>query len=172
MKAFLNLLAVILLFVVIWALYLSFQNEKKEKAKLEKEKLLKERKRLLQECKEKERLRDRLNRKFRWWLYPGYVIMLISFAGVSAALSLFFAAGLYFEDMLKGAAIAEVIIMVIALFILQKPIEFKYLLNQFAPYIKKKVFGKHIHIDSEIQIKHSRIQEIDEIVKLMDKSPY
>lgn len=169
MKGFLNLMAlffIILLFVIVYQLY---KKGITEEAQEKKKRLLKERESRVNENQQKEKLRDYLERKFKIWLYPGYTFLIISFLGFSTLFTLLLFPEFNAEKMFLGGAVTEIVLMIITLYFCQKTHEFKFILNQFAPFLRKKVFGENINIDSEIEKNYVRINEIDDEIKELDK---
>ena len=169
MKGFLKLLALFFLILLIVIVYQLWKKEVSEEAKQKKERLLKERERRVSETQQKERLRDYLERKFKKWLYPGYTILIITFLVISAMFTLLFCSEFNTEKLFVGAGVTEAVLIVITVFVYQKTYEFKFILNQFAPFLRKKVFGENINIDSEIESGYVRINEIDDEIKQLDK---
>lgn len=168
MKGFLKLLALFFIILLIVIVYQLWKKEVTEEARQKKERLLKERESRVNETQQKEKLRDYLERKFKTWLYPGYTILILTFLTVSAMFTLFLCSELSTEKLFVGAGVTEAVLMVVALYIYQKAHEFKYILNQFAPFLRKKVFGENINIESEIELNYVRIKEIDEEIKQLD----
>lgn len=63
------------------------------------------------------------------------------------------------------------IILVVSVYVYRKPYEFTHIIAKTEPFVKKVVYGDHINIDSEIELKYSRIKEIDERIKELDAKP-
>lgn len=170
MRGFLFALAVILICVLLLLIF-DEDFKKRLRNQREKETLLREKERLINETSQKEKLRDCLEQKFKMRLYPGFVILLLFFLAISFGFSLLFF-GNDFESVIKGVAITEGAIFSVTPFILKKPIEFKYILTHFAPFLKKKVYGKHIDIETEIENNYLRIKEIDEKLAKLIQSQF
>lgn len=158
MDWFIALFALFLVIIFIWVVE---DDRIKERAEQEKKDLLREKEKLLQRQKIKERLRSLLSRKYHWRRNIGYTALLLSFASISLLISFLTSFGYGFEGLAKSVGVVELGICIIALYCIDKPVEFKHILTEYAPFLKKKVFGKDINIDEKIRETKSRIGDID-----------
>ncbi len=162
------LYALFALFLIVIFIWFVEDKRTKERAEQEKKDLLREKEKLLQRQKIKERLQTLLERRYHWRRNIGYTALLISFASVSVIISFLLSFGYDFEGLAKSGGVLELGICIVALYRINKPVEFKYILTQCAPFLKKKVFGKDININDEISETKNRIVEIDTRIVILD----
>lgn len=165
-----NFLVGLLILLVAYIIFGTFSIDViKQAINKEKKRLAREKEKLLARQKIKERLRALLLRKFKWRLYLGYCGLLVGFASLSVLASYVMNFGLDISGLASGALMVEIAILLISLFAIHKSVEFKHVLNTFAPYLKKKVFGKDVNIDAEIEETKTNITEIEENIQLLDR---
>lgn len=162
MKDFLGFL--LLLLLVVFLFHLTKKVELEEKRK----RLIKEREFRVKDTLEKEKISAILKRRFKLILFPGYTILIAAFLLTSCITTHLLFSELKIENIFMGAAVTETLLMVTALYIYQNTYEFKHILNQFSPFLRKRIYGKNINIDSEIEINYKRIEEIDFELKKLD----
>ena len=155
------LYALFALFLIVIFIWFVEDKRTKERAEQEKKDLLREKEKLLQRQKIKERLLTLLERRYHWRRNIGYTVLLISFASISLLISFLASFGYDFEGLAKSVGTVELGICIVALYCINKPVEFKHILTECAPFLKKKVFGKDINIDVEINETKIRIGEIN-----------
>ena len=158
MNWWIGLLAILFIVLIVWIVE---DDRIKEEAKQEKKDLLREKDKLLARQKIKERLQALLTRRYNWRRNIGYIALLSGFGGTSLLLGFLLQYGCNLAGFSVGVGITEGVLFIVTPFVIHKSVEFRHILNECAPFVKKKVFGEYIKIDDEIKETKTRIVDID-----------
>lgn len=120
------------------------------------------------EVNEKKEIREILQKKLLYWLYPAYLILLSSFIGFSYLFSAIFSNGFTLDGISSGALVTEGAIFMIFLFAVNQPHEFKYVVEHTKPFLKRKIFGVYINIDQDIEKAEKKLAMIDKKLKKLN----
>lgn len=134
----------------------------------EKKRLAREKEKLLARQKIQERLRALLLRKYKWRLYLGYCGLLVGFTSATIFSSYIMNYEYDLNGLGSGAVIVEIAILLISLFSIHKPVEFKYILTKFAPFLKRRIFREHPNIEEEIEEAKTSISEVEDKMLILD----
>lgn len=169
MKGFLTFLFWLLVIIILFPIFIDKIDEWLA-ARDQKRALLREKRKLIHENMQKEILRAHLERKLKFKLYLAYTILITSFITISVVIAGIVFSKYDFTSIRNGMVVTEVVLLFITPFKFRKAIEFKYILTECAPFLKKRVYGEHINIEEEIELNLVRINEIDqELAKLNRK---
>ncbi len=168
MKGFLTFLLCVLVFIILYP-YFADKIDEWFASRDQKKALLRERRKLTNEIIQKEILRAHLERKLKFRLFLAYTLLISTFITISLIIGGIVFSKYDFTSFRNGIIVFELALFIVTPYVIRKPIEFKYILTECAPFLKKKVYGEHINIEEEIKTNLVRINEIDQEIAILNR---
>ena len=164
-----NWIYILIGIVILWVVNYILGDQRRERLKKKLEELINERKQIWRETREKERLRELLNRKLNIRARMVSFIVLSTFISASIAIGLWNSGKISLEAVLVGVTVMEGLIVIASQFYIHKPREIKFYLGRIEPYLRDKFFAGHEGLNEEIEAGHNRIALLDVQIRRVER---